>query len=125
MKLVKEKRMKRMLCGLVAMAFVFSTAFAGEKEAKKVDLKGLLKIEKDGDKVKSATLTVACKAGCKGCDKDVAYEVTGKNEEVTKKLAELDGKEVEIKGEAAEKEGKKTLTADAVKEVKENGKKTK
>ena len=50
-------------------------------------------------------------------DVEAVFTVVGKNEEVTKKLAELDGKEVEVKGAVEEKDGKKVLTAEAVKEA--------
>ncbi|MCX7935956.1 MAG: hypothetical protein N3A66_11940 [Planctomycetota bacterium] len=105
--------MKRVLGIAAALAFVVALAQAAVEEPK--TLTGTVKVVKEGDAVKEITLTVACKADCKGCDKDCVYQVVDTKEG---DVAKLDGKTAKVIGKVEEKDGKKPITAEKVEEVK-------
>ena len=104
---MEERNMKRVLLSAVAVLVAFCFAVNAAEEAKATTLTGAVKVVKEGDKVKEITLTVACKADCKGCDKDVKYVVT---DTAAGDVAKLDGKTAEVTGKVDAE--KKTVAAE-------------
>jgi len=76
-------------------------------------LTGVVKVAKEGEAVKSITLTVACAAECKGCEKCPAYSV---KDTADGAVAKLDGKKAVVTGHVDAKA--KTVEAEKVAEAK-------
>jgi len=93
--------------GVVAAMIVGVVLVVSAAEAKADTVKGTVSVAKDdAGKVTSVTL----KAG------DVTYTLAG---DKVKEMEGLDKKVVEVTGKVEEKEGKKTLTVESFKEVKD------
>lgn len=90
--------MKRMVLGLASVCVLLAGIVMAEEAAAVVTVKGKVAVTKEGDAVKSITITTA----------DATYNVT--LDDNGNKLAALDGKTVEATGTVAEADGVKTIT---------------
>jgi hypothetical protein len=87
------------LIAFCMVAMVAATIVTAADEAKATEVAGVVAVVKDGDAVKSISIT--------GADKvvvDVVLDAEGK------KLADMDKKSVKVTGVVAEKDGKKSVT---------------
>jgi hypothetical protein len=105
----EERNMKRVLlsgiAALVAVCFAVVAADAKADAAKPVV--GMVKVDKE-----AKTITLTAKEG----EADVVYTVVDTKDGA---VAKLDGKKAEVAGKVEDKDGKKTITAESAKEVKE------
>ncbi|HPD17714.1 MAG TPA: hypothetical protein PLE19_22480 [Planctomycetota bacterium] len=104
-------RILALIAVCVAVAFVASVAMAaeGEKPKKQPGCVGTVAVTKDGDAIKSITITGGKK------DAPVVYCVV--LDENGKKVAAFDGKKVKAIGTIAEKDGNKWITVTECTEI--------